>query len=138
MITDRMVQAHNEKAKIVDDPEVRGTRTDGKFSWTYVRNMCVKLGMKVEKSGCTEGTPPDEDDCSNYELQIQEIMKKHQIDPRAMFLLDEYNDFKYTPPRTVVTSKAERSTKGQGGRGSGRFGSVPCRVTRGSPCQRIL
>ena len=74
--------------------------------------MQIDLGMSTQKTGSTEDKGPEPADCENYEKQVRELMTDKKIDPRAVFMLDEYNDFKYLPPKIVVTSRKERESKG--------------------------
>ena len=68
--------------------------------------------MLTQRTGSTEDKPPEPADCALYEEQVRELITQKHIDPRALFLLDEFNDFKYLPPKTVVTSRRERETSG--------------------------
>jgi len=107
-----LVKEHNRQAKLLADPPIRGYRKDGQFSWSWVRTMAIEAGLLCQSSGSKEDKPPEPADCDEYEAEVVRVMTDHQIDPRAMFLLDEYNDFKYLPPNSVVTSKAERNRSG--------------------------
>jgi hypothetical protein len=107
-----LVRKHNEEAAIIADPLVKGDRKDGRFSWSWVRSVGMELGMLCQKSGSKEDKPPEPEDCEKYEQEVRAVMAEKNIDPRAMFLFDEYNDFKYVPPPRVVTSRQERECVG--------------------------
>ena len=111
-----------------------GDRADGTFSMTYVMEISKKYCLATSKHWSTEPKRVEKEDAEAFREELDDKMKKFNVDPRALQSYDEYNDF-YDLPRRKIVVRLEPPVQGQPAHGKaapaqGR--AAPRRPTRRS------
>ena len=72
--------------------------------------MAIALGILIIPSRCREQNPQEPADCQSYEIRVRKLMKDNCIDPRAMILLEEFNDLKYLHRKKTERTESKKGT----------------------------
>ena len=102
-----LVQEQNQELALINEPELKGDRKDGRFSWSWVRNFGLRLGLQCggvysrECKVCDIGTEED------YRKELDSKMMSHSVDPRAIVVYDETNDFFFVPRKRMIVHRSE-------------------------------
>ena len=110
-----VVNAFNREQRLLDLPTLKGSCQGDRFSWSYVRGMCIDLGLESVASGSAEAKAPEPEECLQFENEVGSIFQARCIDPRANVFFDEFSDIKGVTQRRVVIHESEKNRAGPQG-----------------------